>query len=405
MWREAGADGFSQCIEDPGAHGGRAGISGRAGSGSGDRRSGGGGVVGQQLGPADAAAELCDWRRQQWAAAVTGVLRAGDPVLPGGRRGPGGHGERFLHWPRHARHHRWGPELGWLRRPAVNLHGHRRLLRLCVGLLGGRRGFADEPHVARSADGGRSWADVSPPDWATALWWPNAIDCVSARTCYVAGTDNSTGLQNPAAAKTTDGGATWTVFTNLPTFTSSDPNGTYVLNGISCVSARSCVAVGGLNEADGTATVISTTDGGSTWSRSADPSLANVQQFFSVSCLAGDDGPPACTGAGSALSAAGPVTLESRDGGATWGGMQTLDNTGWLNSISYATLRHCWAAGAGTSVSLAGTSNGGRSWSTVTSDTTNQDGSVSCLSIRVCVATTDNGLWVTSNDGGLPPSD
>lgn len=266
-------------------------------------------------------------------------------------------------------------------------------------------GFADEPHVARSTDGGRTWADVSPPDWATALWQPNAIDCVSARTCYVVGIDNSTGLQNPAAAKTTDGGASWTVFTNLPTFTSNDPNGTYVLNGISCVSARSCVAVGGLNEADGTATVISTTDSGSTWSRSADPSLANVQQFFSVSCLPADDGPPACTGAGSALSATGPVALESRDGGATWGGMQTLDNTGWLNSVSCATPSHCWAAGAGTSVSLAGTSNGGRSWSTVTSDTTNQDGSVSCLSIRVCVATTDNGLWVTSNDGGLPPSD
>jgi hypothetical protein len=216
-------------------------------------------------------------------------------------------------------------------------------------------GWADEPHVAKSTDGGQTWTDVSPPDWATASWWPNAIDCVSASTCYVAGTDNTSDLQNPAAAKTTNGGASWTVFTNLPTFTSSDPNGTYVLNGISCVAAG--------------------------------------------------DGLPACMGAGSALEAAGPVALASRNGGATWGGMQTLDDTGWLNSVSCATPRNCWAAGAGTSVSLAGTSNGGRSWSTVTSDTTNQDGSVSCLSIAVCVATTDNGLWVTSNNGGLPRSE
>jgi hypothetical protein len=266
-------------------------------------------------------------------------------------------------------------------------------------------GWADEPHVAKSTDGGQTWTDVSPPDWATASWWPNAIDCVSASTCYVAGTDNTNDLQNPAAAKTTNGGASWTVFTNLPTFTSSDPNGTYVLNGISCVSARSCVAAGGLNEADGTATVISTTDGGGTWNRSVDPSLAGVQQFFSVSCLPTGGGLPACMGAGSALEAAGPVALASRNGGATWGGMQTLDDTGWLNSVSCATPRNCWAAGAGTSVSLAGTSNGGRSWSTVTSDTTNQDGSVSCLSIAVCVATTDNGLWVTSNDGGLSRSE
>jgi hypothetical protein len=262
-------------------------------------------------------------------------------------------------------------------------------------------GWEDEPHVAESTNGGQTWTDVSPPSWADALWWPNAIDCVSADTCYVAGTNNASDLQNPAAAKTTNGGASWTVFTNLPTFTSSDPNGTYVLNGISCISARSCVAAGGLNESDGTATVVSTTDGGSTWSRSLDPSLANVQQFFSVSCLRAG-GVPACMGAGSALEAAGPVALASHDGGATWGGMQTLDTTGWLNSVSCATVRNCWAAGAGTSVSLAGTSNGGETWSTVTSDTTNQDGSVSCLSIKVCVATTDNGLWVTSNDGGLP---
>lgn len=266
-------------------------------------------------------------------------------------------------------------------------------------------GWAGEPHVAKSTDGGRTWTDVSPPDWATALWWPNAIDCVSPRTCYLAGTDGSQGLQDPAAAKTTDGGAHWKVFTNLPTFTSDDPNGTYTLNGISCVSAQSCVAAGGLNESDGTATVISTTNGGGTWNRSTDPSLANLQQFFSVSCLPADGGAVACTGAGSAPAAAGPVALESGDDGATWGGMQTLDNTGWLNSVSCAAPGNCWAAGAGTSLSLAGTSSGGMSWSTVTSDTTNQDGSVSCLSVMICVATTDNGLWVTANDGGLPRSD
>ena len=28
-------------------------------------------------------------------------------------------------------------------------------------------------------------------------------------------------------------------------------------------------------------------------------------------------------------------------------------------------------------------------------------GTVSCLSVSVCVATTDKGFWVTSDDGGL----
>ena len=66
--------------------------------------------------------------------------------------------------------------------------------------------------------------------------------------------------------------------------------------------------------------------------------------------------------------------------------------TGFLN---------CWAGGAGTTDALAGTSDGGSSWSVVTSDTSNEGGYVSCLSVSTCVAVTDNGVWVTSDDGGL----
>ena len=122
-----------------------------------------------------------------------------------------------------------------------------------------------------------------------------------------------------------------------------------------------------------------------------------------MSCL---PGPTAllhtrCHAAGSALEAAGPVELMSGDGGANWGDVQSFDVTGWLNSISCADALHCWAAGSGTSVALVGTTNGGASWSTVTSDTANEDGSVSCATASFCVATTDGALWVTSTDGGL----
>ena len=230
---------------------------------------------------------------------------------------------------------------------------------------------------------------------------PTAIDCVSATTCWLAGVDNAGNLENPAVVETTDGGATWTTFTNLPTFVSSDPNGTYELDGISCVSAVSCVAVGGLNEADGTATVISTANGGATWSRSTDPKLSRIEELLSVSCLPAAHGKTTCFAAGAAQQAAGPVAILSRNGGASWGGRRQFDNTGWLNSISCATTKNCWAAGSGTTVALVGTADKGKSWASVTSDTTNEDGSVSCLNVNVCVATNDNGLWVTSDDGGL----
>jgi hypothetical protein len=258
----------------------------------------------------------------------------------------------------------------------------------------------DQPEVAESTNGGLTWTNKTPASWATATWWPNAMDCVTAQTCWLAGIDGEgEGLQDPAVAKTTDGGASWTTFTNLPTFASTDPNGTYALNGISCVSRRSCVAVGGLNESDGTATVISTTNGGATWTRSADPSLLDFEGLFGISCIRVAGGSQTCVAG--APGPAGPATIVSHDGGATWGDTQTFDDSGEFSSVSCVDVRHCWAAGAGTSAALVGTSDGGGSWSQVTSDTSDEYGSVSCLSVKVCVATIDNGLWVTSDDGGL----
>jgi len=261
------------------------------------------------------------------------------------------------------------------------------------------------PDVAETTDGGRNWTDVTPAAWANDQWWANAIDCVSATTCWLAGTAGN--VQDPAVAETTDGGATWTTFTNLPTFVSGNPNGTYTLNGISCLSADSCVAVGGLNEAGGTAQAISTTDGGATWSRSAAPVLSGVQQMFGVSCLPGADGTTTCFGVGDipvSADSSESVALVSRDGGATWEQAGAFADGGWLQSVSCASTQNCWAAGAASTDALLGTSDGGGSWSQVTSDTTNEQGSVSCLNIKVCVATTDNALWVTSDDGGLTPA-
>jgi hypothetical protein len=264
--------------------------------------------------------------------------------------------------------------------------------------------LAGTPEIAVTGDGGQVWNDVTPPSWSTATWWPNAIDCTSPAACWLVGENGAGGLQSPAAAMTSDGGATWTTFSNLPAIVQYDPNGTYELDGISCLSADSCVAVGGLDEGDGKAVVISTADDGTTWTLSTSKKLSHLQELFGVSCLPAARGKTTCFAAGAALGAAGPVTLLSRDDGTTWGQRRRFDTTGWFNSISCATTANCWAAGAGTTVALAGTAAGGKSWTTVTSDTSNELGSVSCLNVDVCVATTDNRLWVTDDDGGLTPT-
>jgi hypothetical protein len=262
-------------------------------------------------------------------------------------------------------------------------------------------GPQDQPEVARSTNGGTTWKLATPASWANApfSWWPNSIDCVSATTCWLAGeTANST--QNPEVAKTTDGGSSWTTFSNLPTVPPDSNGDTYLLNGISCSSASSCVAGGGVNGGPGPAAVISTTDGGATWSMSADPALASVQQVMSLSCLA-TSGSPVCHAAGFAPQVGGPVALTSLDGGATWSVTPPFDTTGWLSAISCADIQHCWAAGAGTTVALAGTTDGGSTWSTVTSDTSNEEGQISCATLTFCVAATDGALWVTNTNGGL----
>lgn len=261
-------------------------------------------------------------------------------------------------------------------------------------------GPTGKPAVAETTDGAQTWTDMSPASWATATWWPHSIDCVSASTCWLAGEDDAQGVA-PALVETTDGGATWTQLNDLPTITQYDPNGTYQLSGISCVSGLSCVAVGGLNESDGKAVAIATADGGSSWTLSSDPTLLKSQDLFGVSCLTTAGRGVRCVAAADALAAAGPVTLVSPDGGTTWGHRQRFDTTGWFSSVACASVQRCWVAGAGTSVALAGTLDGGTSWSTVSSDTTDQEGSVSCLNRQVCVAAVDNALWVTQDDGGL----
>ena len=256
--------------------------------------------------------------------------------------------------------------------------------------------------VAESTNGAKTWTLKTPAFLADSggTRTPKSIDCVSATTCWLAGVSQATS-QGPEVDETTDGGATWTSFSNLPAIPQYDPDGTYTLDGISCTSALTCVVVGGLDYYDGKAQVIATTDGGATWSLSPDPALAGLQQLFSVACLPVSGGLPTCRAAGNVGAGGGPAIVTSTDGGATWGGVETDDNTGWLDSISCPGVAHCWVAGAGTDVALLGTSDGGAAWTAVTSDTASEEGEVSCATVRLCVATTDNVLWVTTTGGSL----
>ena len=266
-------------------------------------------------------------------------------------------------------------------------------------------GGAYAPMLLQSTDGGQTWTDTTPAAWNQEDWLATQIDCISASTCWVIGNDDGGAHTTwlPNVTETTDGGATWSQFSNIPLTTPAVVGEYTGLYGISCTSALACVLVGGSAGWGGSATVISTIDGGATWSQSTDPALAGIQALLSVSCVPGSGGLATCTAAGTAFNGAGPVMITSTDGGTTWSGFETAAGAGGLNAVSCADALHCWVAGnPDDSSALIGTDDGGNTWSqaSVPGDQY-ESGQVSCVTASSCVATTDEAIWVTTDDGGL----
>jgi photosystem II stability/assembly factor-like uncharacterized protein len=239
--------------------------------------------------------------------------------------------------------------------------------------------------VMITTDGGQTWTPT--PETPAG---PNSIDCVSATTCWVTYNDGETGT-----AYTINSGKTWT---------GSYETGGPGLNDISCWNGGgSCVAVGGTNNENGGDATVLTGPVGS-WQPSTSPVLNEISTLFSISCVPTTLA-ETCYAVGASDNSAGteggPVELVSTDGGQTWSATEFVDDDGWLNSISCTDASDCWAAGGGTALALAGTDDGGGTWYPDTVADTDELNNVSCASVDFCVATADNALWVTTDDGGI----
>jgi photosystem II stability/assembly factor-like uncharacterized protein len=246
--------------------------------------------------------------------------------------------------------------------------------------------------VEVTTDGGQTW---NPTAGSAGSGLINSIDCPTSAICYLASGFGDEG----AIIYTLDSGTTW-------------HNG-YVstqvgIDSITCGSAPPdgfpCVAVGGSDNANiGQALVL--VGAGAGWTQSTSPVLSEISTLFGISCVPNGTDPETCYAAGMSNNQAGsqsaPVELVSSDGGQTWAATGfTAAGNGWLNSISCADTTDCWAASTGTELALAGTDDGS-TWYPETVGITNQDNEVSCASVDFCVATADNALWTTTDDGGI----
>jgi hypothetical protein len=152
------------------------------------------------------------------------------------------------------------------------------------------------PIVITTHDGGQTWSAQLGPNLGGISGGFFAVSCPSTQQCLVTGTSGG-------QLTSSDGGATWS-----GSWSSQLPQ--FAAEGLFCVDASDCLAVG--NSLGGTygSPVIVTSDGGTTWSPQAIPD--STAQLESVACVS----VTACWAVGD--TSAGAIVLRTVTGGHAW---------------------------------------------------------------------------------------
>ncbi len=205
------------------------------------------------------------------------------------------------------------------------------------------------------------------------------LSCSTTRSC-VAVDDNGD------VVSTTNGGATWSEKTN------ANPDG----NSLSCPSAKVCVGVG-----------VFTTTGGVRWSKGKLPTNWGSYLWNSVSCSSISD----CVAVGNddddqLHDDYAGVTIYTTDGGASWS-WGTKGGIGDVQSVSCSSASDCVAVGGNLnnkakpiSLDAIYTTDGGATWSQgvlPTDSGIDELSDVSCSSTTDCIAV---GIATSLSGGG-----
>ena len=188
--------------------------------------------------------------------------------------------------------------------------------------------------VIATRDGGTTWSAQILPNGVSIL---NGISCSASSQCSASGTGSS---RVGAIVSTTDGGTTWSEEKLPSVITQALPSGYYGLNGVSCPTKTGCWAVGATSSNSGV--VVSTTDGGTTWSVPTLPRAASL--LNGVSCPTSSY----CIAVGATSSKTGLV-ISTSDSGASWNSQSLPKGLGIVYGISCPTKIDCWVVGTTTS--------------------------------------------------------
>ena len=281
----------------------------------------------------------------------------------------------------------------------------------------------DRGTALKSTDGGATWSFLTSVDGNPIY----GLACPSTNVCYA--TDIYAHIM-----KTSDGGASWTM-QRTPVTTpglavpgSGGPNPFSGLFGISCSDESTCVAVGGFPPTGTDPPIVTTTDGGATWTlRTSNSGSGNY--LHAVTCLPGSTTCYAVGRGGSIVTTSDLVTWTKMTSGVTTmldsvtcpsasfclasgqgGTIDTFNGSTWtpttglgggvfLAGVTCLDTANCYAAGK-QGVTIA-TTNGGISWNQQAGGgTTQQMNSVSCADEETCVAVGQAGTILQTTNGG-----
>jgi hypothetical protein len=235
---------------------------------------------------------------------------------------------------------------------------------------------------------GTTWVITPSPNNGTQNNRLDGISCVSATSCVAVG---QALLGSPSVGSTlieSWNGSTWSISTSPNSGTQDNR-----LMGVSCVPTGSCTAVGSFLGPGSEQTLVETLSGGA-WSIVPSPNNGAFDDLLAVGCPSASS----CTAVGFSLGATAAQTLVEAWNGSAWAIIPSPNSGSYdneLNAVSCATATACHAVGY-----AAGISGGsyrtliefwnGQTWSITSSPSTGSGNNVlngtSCLATIACKA-------------------